>query len=122
MLCLAEPEWDERAAAESMGVRWMYVPLLGTSAAATFDDLERAAGILADPANRPVFFHCKRGVYRSNMGQAVYRMRSCGWDVRQALDELRTTGYAPELSGGDKSCAEFMARYYRERIVARASG
>jgi protein tyrosine phosphatase (PTP) superfamily phosphohydrolase (DUF442 family) len=120
IVCLVDPEPSERAVATSLGVEWQWVPLGESSADVTFDRLEELADILADPTNRPVFFHCRRGVYRSNLGQAVYRMKQCGWTLDQALAELRESGYDPEASGGDQSCGELLARYERERIRSRA--
>ncbi|MBI3462916.1 MAG: dual specificity protein phosphatase family protein [Planctomycetes bacterium] len=117
VLCLAEPEHEQQAVAESLGVQWLCVPLTSTSATLTFDRLERAAGIMADRAKQPVFFHCKRGVYRSHLAQAVYRMKYCGWTLDQAVNELRAIGYAPEAGGGDNCSAELLQRYYRERVL-----
>jgi hypothetical protein len=116
VLCLAEPEADEPTVAWSLGVQWLCVSVNSASAALTFDDLEQAAEIVADRANQPVFFHCKRGVYRSNLVQAVYRMKHCGWTLERAVEELRTTGYAPESGGGDNCVAALLDRYYRERV------
>jgi protein tyrosine phosphatase (PTP) superfamily phosphohydrolase (DUF442 family) len=120
IVCLVDPEPNERAVAKSLGVEWLWVPLGDSSADVTFDRLEELADILAAPTKRPVFFHCRRGVYRSNLGQAVYRMKRCGWTLEQALDELHKSGYDPEESGGDQSCAVLLARYERERICGRA--
>jgi protein tyrosine phosphatase (PTP) superfamily phosphohydrolase (DUF442 family) len=121
IVCLVDPEPNEQAVAKSLGVEWTWVPLDETSAEITFDSLEKLADILADPASRPVFFHCRRGVYRSNLGQAVYRMKQCGWTLEQALNELRESGYNPEESGGDMSCGELLARYHRDRIQDRSA-
>lgn len=115
IVCLVDPEPNEQAVAKSLGVDWRCVPLGDSSADVTFDRLEELASILADPAKRPVFFHCRRGVYRSNLGQAVYRMKQCGWTLEMALNELRATGYDPEESGGDQSCSELLTRYEQER-------
>jgi protein tyrosine phosphatase (PTP) superfamily phosphohydrolase (DUF442 family) len=116
IVCLVDPDPTEQALASSLGVEWLWVPLGESSAEITFDRLEELAEILADRTKRPVFFHCRRGVYRSNLGQAVYRMKECGWPLGQALDELREAGFDPNDSGGDQSCAELLARYDRERV------
>jgi hypothetical protein len=115
VLCLVDPERSEHRVTESLGARWIWAPLDQDSASDTFDALERIAALLAEPANQPVFFHCKRGIYRSNLVQAVYRMKHCGWTLREATEELRAAGYSPERSGGDNSCAELLARYHAER-------
>jgi len=119
VVCLVNPETNERFVAEAAGAQWLWIPMGDSSAEVTFDALDKLADILAHPSNRPVFFHCRRGVYRSNLGQAVYRMRWCGWTLQQALDELRVNGYDPAQSGGDLACAEFLAKYYRERIQSQ---
>jgi hypothetical protein len=121
VLCLTEPEPREREVAESHGARWYCVRLAESGSQALFDDLEAAAAVVASPANRPVFFHCKRGVYRSNLVHAVYRMKFCGWELEQAFDELRAVGFDPLTSGGDNSCRELLVRYYRQRVAPPAS-
>jgi protein tyrosine/serine phosphatase len=121
IVCLADPPPGEQAVADSLGVRWFYVPINDSAAAATFDRLEKIAGIVADSANQPVFFHCNRGVYRSNLAQAVYRMKSCGWPLQRAIDELEAAGFDPAARGGDSSCGELLARYQRERVVAQVA-
>ncbi len=116
VLCLAGPGPGEETVAESMGVRLLSIMLNDESADVTFDAIERAAGVLADPASRPVFFHCKRGIYRSNLVQAVYRMKHCGWNLERSIDELRSIGFDPQESGGDHCCSELLERYWRERV------
>jgi protein tyrosine phosphatase (PTP) superfamily phosphohydrolase (DUF442 family) len=119
IVCLVDPEPDERMVAESLGVTWFWLPLGDSSLAATFDTLEKLATILADPDNQPVFYHCRRGVYRSNLAHAVYRMKSCGWTLDQALEDLRRVGFDPETSGGDNCCVDVLRSYYEQRILAR---
>lgn len=122
IVCLVDPEPDEQAMARSLGVQWLWVPLGDCSTTATFNGLEQLAAILAEPANRPVFFHCRRGIYRSNLGQAVYRMKCCSWTLEQSLAELRTMGFDPDESGGDNSCVELLTRYYQQRILEQSAG
>jgi protein tyrosine/serine phosphatase len=119
IVCLADPPPGEQAVADALGVRWYYLPINESSADATFDRLEKVAGIVADPSNRPVFFHCNRGVYRSNLAQAVYRMKECGWPLDRVIDELQAAGFDPAARGGDSSCGEFLARYHTERVIAQ---
>jgi len=46
-----------------------------------------------DPANRPVFVHCKWGTDRSGMMVAAYRIVLEGWSKEQALEEMRAMGF-----------------------------
>jgi protein tyrosine phosphatase (PTP) superfamily phosphohydrolase (DUF442 family) len=119
IVCLVDPEPDERLVAESQGVRWVWMPLCDSSLAATFDTLEKFADVVADPRNQPVFYHCRRGVYRSNLAQAVYRIKCCGWTLDETLAELRSVGFNPEDRGGDNCCVDALQKYYHERILGR---
>jgi len=49
--------------------------------------------VLADPANRPVFVHCKWGTDRCGMMAAVYRIVVQGWTKNRALAEMERLGY-----------------------------
>ena len=48
---------------------------------------------VSDPANHPVFVHCRRGTDRTGMMVAVYRMVVKGWSREQALAEMRRMGF-----------------------------
>jgi protein tyrosine phosphatase (PTP) superfamily phosphohydrolase (DUF442 family) len=119
IVCLVDPEPSERQVAESQGVRWIWLPLADSSLASTFDTLEKFTEVVADPVNQPVFYHCRRGVYRSNLAQAVYRIRCCGWTVDETLAELRSVGFDPEERGGDSCCVEVLRKYFDERVLGR---
>jgi protein tyrosine/serine phosphatase len=49
--------------------------------------------IMAEPANRPVLVHCFKGIHRTGMYCAVYRMECQGWSNDDAIAELRERGY-----------------------------
>jgi len=57
------------------------------------EDVVRFLKVLADPANRPVFVHCKWGTDRCGMMAAVYRIVVQGWTKEQALAEMQRLGY-----------------------------
>jgi protein tyrosine phosphatase (PTP) superfamily phosphohydrolase (DUF442 family) len=117
VVCLVDPEPNEQSIVESQGARWVWLPLGESSLTATFDTLEEFGRLVVDPKNQPVFYHCRRGVYRSNLAHAVYRMRYCGWTLDQTLAELRAIGLDPDDVGGDRCCVEVIQKYYNERIV-----
>jgi protein tyrosine/serine phosphatase len=48
--------------------------------------------IVNNPANYPIFFHCKRGADRTGALAALYRMAVQGWDSRKAYGEARDIG------------------------------
>jgi tyrosine-protein phosphatase SIW14 len=48
--------------------------------------------IVNNPANYPIFFHCRRGADRTGTVAALYRIAVQGWDVREAYNEARDIG------------------------------
>ena len=100
----------EGPVARELGVMWNKILMPGTGLA-TLEQLDEAADILADPANRPIFIHCAAGVHRTNMSLAAYRLKYCGWSLDQALDEMAEHGYNREH---DLDKAVLLCRYIEE--------
>ena len=111
----------ERALAESMGVRWVHIPIVDErrtgDVKGIFDPIERAAASIADPANQPVYFHCHHGVNRASMVQIAYRTMFCGWSLEQATEEISRTFGLREVNHGPDY--RLMADFYRERVLPR---
>jgi uncharacterized protein (TIGR01244 family) len=82
---------EEREKAEEGGIRFIHVPL---SSRGRPDDatVERILKYLIDPANHPVFVHCKRGADRTGTIVACYRMARHGWTAERARDEADEYG------------------------------
>ena len=81
------------------------------------DAIERAAAELADPKNQPVYFHCHHGINRASLVQMAYRMLYCGWDLDQALAEIKTTvGLVPVHHGVD---FHYMKEFYETRVLPK---
>ncbi|MFO8015404.1 MAG: tyrosine-protein phosphatase [Phycisphaerae bacterium] len=57
------------------------------------EDVVQFLQVLADPANRPVFVHCKWGTDRCGMMAAVCRIVVQGWTKQRALAEMERLGY-----------------------------
>jgi len=57
------------------------------------DELVRFLRIATDPNRAPVFVHCQRGIDRTGMAVAAYRIVVCGWTKTQALDEMTNGPY-----------------------------
>lgn len=96
ILSLRGPCDSEEQIAGEMGVEWIRCDLDAAEAEGRIvTALETAAGVLADPSKRPVYFHCVRGWDRSNVVQAAYRMLACGWTLDRAVAELEQMGFDP---------------------------
>jgi len=53
-----------------------------------FDEVVRFLRIVRDPNVHPVYVHCQRGIDRTGMMCAAYRMVECGWTADEAVDEM----------------------------------
>ena len=121
-LTIGEPmAKKERALGREIGFRWVHIPIGDDRSAVAsrrlFDQLEKAAAVLADPANQPVYFHCHHGINRASMVQMAYRTKHCGWTLEQATAEIsRTFGLVEATHGPDY---RRMTAFYRERVLPR---
>src|SRR5207253_536047 len=75
IVALAHPAADplslrEKALAQELGCRWVHIPIVDDrrvcEGKTVSDQLERAAEVLADPRNQPVYFHCHHGINRAS--------------------------------------------------------
>jgi len=57
------------------------------------EDILEFLKTVEDPANQPVFVHCKWGTDRSGMMTAAYRIVLEGWSKEQALQEMHAMGF-----------------------------
>ena len=127
VLALAHPSdhplaIEEEKLARELGVRWVHIPIVdrrgtGDQAAedAISDLLDQAAGMLADRANYPIFFHCHHGLNRTSMVQIAYRTKYCGWTLERAADEIeRSVGLVKVNHGPDY---RHMVSFYENRVL-----
>ncbi|MCU0290273.1 MAG: tyrosine-protein phosphatase, partial [Acidobacteria bacterium] len=49
--------------------------------------------IISDPANCPVFVHCRRGADRTGTAVALYRIKVQKWSIDEAINEMQNGGY-----------------------------
>jgi uncharacterized protein (TIGR01244 family) len=85
-----EIDWDEKAAVESQGMKFVSIPFRGAD---TLGDqqIEEALAALADDANGPILLHCAT----SNRVGAIWyahRIRHDGLSAESALAEARRIG------------------------------
>lgn len=87
-----EPVRRERAWAEAAGVDFVHVPLSPLTSPRP-GRVEEAVAVMADPARRPVFVHCRAGVDRTGFVVAAYRVTIEGWAAERAYDEMVRAGF-----------------------------
>lgn len=92
--------WEEEFCAK-MGIRFYRIrvadenrALQGAEGRAVFEaGVEKFMEVMRDPKNHPVLVHCFRGVHRTGVQCAAYRMEFNGWSKEDAIEEMRARGY-----------------------------
>ena len=84
----------EKAAVEAAGMRYRALPMRGFGAP-TEEQIRQALAVIDDPANQPVFVHCRRGADRTGTVVAAYEIRVRCVDNGQALREAEEHGMSP---------------------------
>jgi len=93
-LRLAHSDRDEmKKAGLAPGTDFKYVRIKMEAWDADENEVVELLKVLADPANRPVFVHCKHGADRTGMAVATYRIVCQGWTKEDAIDEMRRGGF-----------------------------
>jgi tyrosine-protein phosphatase SIW14 len=86
-------EDDEELVVKELGMNYVHIPI---SIKVWSKIPERAIDeyfkVLNDPANYPIFFHCRRGADRTGAMAGFYRIAAQGWEPRKAYEEARTVG------------------------------
>ena len=57
------------------------------------EDVAAFLKVASDPADQPVFVHCRNGVDRTGMMVAVYRMVVQDWPKQKAIAEMKKMGF-----------------------------
>jgi protein tyrosine phosphatase (PTP) superfamily phosphohydrolase (DUF442 family) len=101
---------DERARVTARGMSAVAIPvradLLG-STAPTDAQVRQFFATVLDSAQRPVFFHCRRGSDRTGVFAALYRIEVDGWTNAQAIEEMEAYGFDDRY----KTLARFVREY-----------
>ena len=104
----------EEQQAKALGIRFynlQFPPLSKPD----FSKVDQALAIINDPANQPVFVHCKHGEDRTGTVIACFRMTNDGWNDEQAIAEAKQFG----MSFVQISMRRFIRKFYEQRIKLR---
>jgi protein tyrosine/serine phosphatase len=74
--------------ARGAGMQYLNIPLT-TKRPATEEQTAYFLSIVNDPANWPVYVHCKGGRHRTGEMTALYRITHEGWTAEQAYEEMK---------------------------------
>jgi protein tyrosine/serine phosphatase len=100
---------NERKEVEGAGMRAIALPI-EMSRDGLKAKVDRVVSLMADPANQPVFVHCRHGQDRTGIVVAAYRMKEQGWILADAEAEMQSFGFNDVWVNFKK----FIRRYGRE--------
>jgi protein tyrosine/serine phosphatase len=86
------PVARERGAVESLGMRFVDLPVNGGSPP-TNSQVAEFLRLLQDDPNERVFVHCYFGADRSGVMVAAYRIAQQNWTADQAMAEMHSFGF-----------------------------
>ncbi len=98
---------EEANRAKKLGIKYIHIPLgfMGPS----LSKVAQFLNIVNDPANQPVFVHCRYGADRTGALVGVFRVIHDHWSFNQAYSEMRSHHFKPWLAT-------------LKRVVARVGG
>jgi protein tyrosine/serine phosphatase len=106
-----ERDWASRA-----GIHYFNIPLK-TTRAATDEQSSVFMSLVNDPANWPVYVHCKGGRHRTGALTAIYRITHDGWTAEQAFAEMKRYDFDHGFFGGPSAQKKFVFSFY-ERFLS----
>jgi protein tyrosine/serine phosphatase len=109
---------NEKAMVEKAGMKFYRIPMTTSdtpSQAAVTEFLK----LVNDPANQPVYVHCKGGRHRTGAMTAAYRMTQDGWDADKAYQEMKA--YRFEGFPGHPELKKFVYDYGRQVAANNAA-
>lgn len=105
---------EERQWTNELGLNYFNLSLKA-SQPATKEQTEYFLRLVNDPANAPVYVHCKGGRHRTGALTAVYRITHDGWTAAQAWEEMKKYDFNDGLFGGPSKQKEFVFDFYEQR-------
>jgi protein tyrosine/serine phosphatase len=105
---------EERQWAKELGLNYFNLPLR-PGRAATKEQTEYFLRLVNDPANAPVYVHCKGGKHRTGALTAVYRITHDGWTAEQAFEEMKRYDFEDGFFGGGPAGQKaFVFDFYKQ--------
>lgn len=103
-----------------LGMNFYRIPLK-TRVAATEEQTRYFFSIVDDPANWPVYVHCKGGRHRTGAMAGIYRITHDGWTAEQAWQEMKAYDFNNGLFGGPPAQKKFVFSFYARQRAASSN-
>jgi protein tyrosine/serine phosphatase len=105
--------------AREEGLAYINIPLT-TKRPATEEQAEYFLKLVNDPANWPVYVHCKGGRHRTGEMTAVYRITNDGWTADRAYEEMKKYDFEDSIFY-PRSLRKYVFSYYERFAAGKAS-
>jgi len=103
---------NEETWVRDLGMTYVRIPLK-TRVAATQEQWKLFLGLVNDPANQPVYVHCKGGRHRTGAMTAIYRITHDSWTADQAYQEMKDYDFENGFFGGPAAQKNFVYSFYQ---------
>ena len=98
--------------AKAAGLQYVNIPLT-TKKAATEAQTAEFLKLVNDPANQPVYVHCKGGRHRTGQMTAIFRINNDGWTSDQAYTEMKKYDFEDSFFY-PRSLKKYVFSYYQQ--------
>lgn len=83
---------SEQKQVEAAGMKVIAMPIEMTRKGLK-EKVDHVVELMADPANQPVYVHCRHGQDRTGIVVAAFRMKQQGWSLSNAEAEMQAFGF-----------------------------
>ena len=100
---------DEQRLVEAAGMKFTRIPM-SDKAWPSPEAADQFLSLVNNPANQPVFIHCRGGRHRTGAMTAIYRLTSDGWTADRAFAEMKQ--YDFEHGYGHGTLRDYVYNYF----------
>ena len=97
--------------AQAAGLQYVNISLTPSNPA-TEDQTAEFLKLVNDPANHPVYVHCKGGRHRTGEMTAIFRITNDGWTFDQAYTEMKKYDFEDSIFY-PRSLKKYVFSYYQ---------
>jgi len=113
-----DPESYERPLVESLGMKYVNIPMLGKKYPSQ-EATEAFLKTINDPATGKFFVHCAGGRHRTGAMGAVYRVQFYDWGFDEVYKEMKQYDFYTRF--GHQAFKDFVADYAKTHPNKKAS-
>ena len=96
---------------KGLGMQYFNIPLKA-SVPPTEEQTSYFLSLVNNPANWPLYIHCKGGRHRTGALTAVYRITQNGWTADRAFEEMKEYDFNHGLFGGPIAQKKYVYSFY----------